>query len=376
MMRVALVIHSLERGGAERVMSIMANYWVTRSWEVSLVTIAGRDLDAYTLAAGIKRVALGLAGKSPHRLQGLWKNMRRWRALRKALKRIQPDVVVSFTTNINSLTLLALLGTHIPVIIAERMDPAWIDVGFARNLLVRIMYPHAAALVVQTERARQLMQQRFASLPIRVLPNPVPEHDPDESHEQVPLRELLRIAPDARIIAAMGRLGPEKGFDLLIEAFGDISELHPEWHLVIFGEGKIRSQLEGQIGALAIRDRVHLPGLVYAARNYLSQADMFVLSSRCEGFPNVLLEAMASGLPAVSFDCQSGPSDIIRHGQDGLLVEAGDVTALKKNMETLMLSSELRQRLGQNARAVQERFSLTRVMDMWNKLIDESGSLR
>jgi glycosyltransferase involved in cell wall biosynthesis len=119
-----------------------------------------------------------------------------------------------------------------------------------------------------------------------------------------------------------------------------------------------------------------VPGLVYAARNYLSQADMFVLSSRCEGFPNVLLEAMASGLPAVSFDCQSGPSDIIRHGQDGLLVEAGDVTALKKNMETLMLSSELRQRLGQNARAVQERFSLTRVMDMWNKLIDESGSLR
>jgi GalNAc-alpha-(1->4)-GalNAc-alpha-(1->3)-diNAcBac-PP-undecaprenol alpha-1,4-N-acetyl-D-galactosaminyltransferase len=371
-MRVALVIYSLERGGAERVISIMAKYWASQGWEVTIITIAERELDAYTVTEPVARVALGLAKRSRNSLHGLWGNIRRLHALRVELKRIKPDVIVSFTTNINSLTLLASLGMNAPVIIAERMDPVWINVGSIRNLMCKILYPRAAALVVQTEHARQIMQRRFSSLPINILPNPIPENDPDVLRPHVPLRELLQVPADTKIVAAMGRLGQEKGFDLLIDAFKAVRPRYPEWHLVIFGEGECRDRLERQIRDFAMQGAVHLPGLVHTSRKCLSESQLFVLSSRFEGFPNVLLEAMACGVPVISFECLSGPSDIVRDRYDGLLVERGNVPALASAMAELMSTSSLRHELGRNARQVLERFSLDRIMGLWNQLVAEA----
>lgn len=375
-MHIALVIHSLERGGAERVMSVMANYWVTQGRKVTIVTLAPGRLDAYALAGSVRRVSLDLAGASGSKLQGLWNNMRRWHSLRIALKKMKPDVVISFTTNINNLTLLALAGTRIPVIVSERIDPSRINVGYFKRVMSNFLYPHAAALAVQTEHARDFVQKLFPSLKIRVIPNPIPQDDPDFQQELVPLRELLGIGPDTGLIAGMGRLGPEKGFDLLIELFIRLSAQYKNWHLVIFGEGHARSALEKQMNDAGIESRVHLPGLAMAARQRLSEADMFVLSSRYEGFPNVLLEAMACGLPVVSFDCPSGPGDIIHHAYDGLLVKAGDTKALEAAMTTLMEGPEYRRKLGMNAVSVLERFSMARIMGSWNELIDESGLTR
>lgn len=372
-LRIMFVIHSLERGGAERVMSTMANYWSLQGEDVTIVTLETLDKDAYSLAAEVKRKSLALAGESGNKLRGFWNNMRRWRKLRAVVQKLEPDVIVSFTTNINSMMILALLGIHIPLIISERVDPLYPSIGRFRKLLRRCLYPSAAALVVQTEHAKIIMQHWFQSLRIRVIPNPVSENDSDVNQPHVPLRELLKVPGDARIIAGMGRLGPEKGFDLLIDSFSKVNAKHPDWHLVIFGEGRSRRELEDQAISLGIQDKVHLIGLVLAARKYLAEADIFVLSSRHEGFPNVLLEAMACGLPVVSFDCNSGPGDIIRHEYDGLLVEPENALALEKAMMKLIEEPNRRRALARNAHGVIERFALSRIMGLWRQLIIENG---
>ena len=167
-----------------------------------------------------------------------------------------------------------------------------------------------------------------------------------------------RSAPDSqRRIVGLGRLADHKGFDLLLAAFQEVAADHPDWVLEIFGEGDQRPILEQYRDQHRLGDRVRLPGWTDRPAAVLSRGDIFVLPSRYEGFPNALLEAMACGLACISFDCDSGPREIIRPGVDGLLVPAGDVAALASALGQLMSDSDLRQRLGNRAREVVTRFS-------------------
>lgn len=366
-MRIMLVISSLRRGGAERIVSVMANEWLARGQDVILVTIEAARTDAYQLRPGVARLALDLARVSRNPFYGGWNNLRRIWSLRRVVRRYRPDAVVSFVTHTNLLALMALIGTGLPVIVSERIDPSQMNLGVLRETLRKRLYPRATAIVVQTGQVGQRMQRTMPRAKFVVIPNPVPATDPDAQERDVHLHELVHLPPGTKVVAAMGRLDPQKGFDLLIEAFSELAARYPEWYLVIFGEGPLRSVLEAQIERSRLEARVHMPGVVRAARQYLAEADLFVLSSRFEGFPNALLEAMACGLPAVSFDCPSGPSEIIRDGYDGVLVEAGNVEALGSAMSALMDSSARRGELGKSARQVLERFSLDRIMAMWDQ---------
>jgi glycosyltransferase involved in cell wall biosynthesis len=176
------------------------------------------------------------------------------------------------------------------------------------------------------------------------------------------------------VIVAMGRLVPQKGFDMLLDAFAPVARRHPDWNLEIWGEGPQRAALERRRAALGLEQRVRLPGTTAEPHDTLRRAGIFVLSSRREGFPMVLGEAMASGVPCVSFDCPSGPRELIRDGIDGLLVPPSNVAALSAALERLIVDRDLAQRLASKAPEVVDRFSLDAILRQWSAIFTEVGA--
>jgi glycosyltransferase involved in cell wall biosynthesis len=362
-MRITLVISSLAVGGAERVMSIIANHWGRHGHDVTLLTFdSGSEPPAYALDPRIQHVALGLAGNSPHAPAAVWNNLRRVFKLRSAIRKSEPDCVISFLDQTNVLTLLATAGCGFPVVVSEHVDPHSHPLGRPWRWLRNFLYERADAVHVLTG----VMLSRFppsVRARGRVIPNPVLLCEPvaDERPGE----------PVGRPILSVGRLTRQKGFDILLAAFVEVSRRHASCNLTILGDGPLRQELEALRDRLGIADRVELPGQVNNIASYLRRAELFVMASRYEGFPMALCEAMACGLPVISTDCPSGPREIIRDGVDGILVRNGDVEALARAIDRLMSDEEERKRLGAEAVMVTERFGVQRVMGMWEDLLDE-----
>ena len=159
----------------------------------------------------------------------------------------------------------------------------------------------------------------------------------------------------------------EKQFPRLIEAFATLATRFHQWDLVIAGAGPDRLDLIERIAESRLEGRIHLPGAVGNIADWYSRADIFAMTSRFEGFPNALLEAMAHGTPPVAFDCMTGPSELIRHGESGLLIPLNDMGSLGAGLAKLMADEELRVQMGARALEIQDQFSTKRTIDLWLK---------
>lgn len=365
-MKLALVISSLTGGGAERVMATLANAWVQQGFQVSLITIAGTDSDAYSLDPAVVRIGLGLNMESRHGFAALRNNQRRVSALRKIFCSRRPDVVLSFITSNNVLSVLAARPLRIPVIVSERVTLREHRLSVTWRMLRRYAYRRAAAAVVQTSDAALWFREHAPGVPVHVISNPL-QLKADDTPDSV-AQAVLDACRGCEILLAVGRLSVQKGYDLLLPAFAVATAKHSQWRLVVAGEGPERARIQAQITALGLSERVVLAGFTRTSQTLMRRASAYVLSSRYEGFPNALLEAMGYGLPCVSFDCPTGPEELIRTESEGLLVPPGDITALATALDRLMSDTLLRKKLGRTARDSVARFSLDRVLEQWNEV--------
>lgn len=365
-MRLMIVIQSLSGGGAERVAANLANYWARKSWEVIVVTLAPEAMDSYGLEAGVKRVGLDLYGASRSTVVALRNNWRRTLAVRRLLDEMRPSVVLSMMTDANVLVALASRGRpEICTVGSERSYPPRYPLGRAWSWMRRLCYGRLDAVVALTQESAAWLRANTTARACVVIPNgvwlPLPVHGPFVDVDSW-------CAVGRRIVLSVGRLSNEKGFDSLISAFGRVAGEHEAWDLVILGEGPERSLLERLVADGGLQGRVFLPGRAGNVSEWYQRADLYALSSRFEGFPNGLVEALCHGVPAISFDCDTGPRDVVRHNVDGLLVPPGDVSKLSIALSQVMGSESLRHRLSGGASQARERFSLVEVARRWEDL--------
>jgi glycosyltransferase involved in cell wall biosynthesis len=279
------------------------------------------------------------------------------------LREQTPDVALAMMTHSNVLMALASVGLRdIRTVGAERVHPALAPLGSAWSMLRFFGYGLLDVIVAQTAITRSWLLSHTDARNVAVVPNPV-------------VWPLERVAPTVnpesigdsgrRRLLAVGRLVHQKGFDILIEVFAQLATQFPDWELVIIGRGEDGAALQSRIDSHSLAGRVFLAGDVGNMGDWYEAADVFVLSSRFEGFPNALGEAMAYGLPVVSFDCDTGPRDLIENEVNGLLVPDGDAAALGRALARTMSDEGFRTRVAGRAVSVRERYSLGTVGNTW-----------
>lgn len=367
-MRLLIYIHSLENGGAERVVANLANYWVSIGWDITVVTVASQARDFYALDPAVRRISLDLTGSSRNVFAGFWRTARRAQALRRILQDLRPDVALSAMHTANVILALAARGLPgLRTIGSEHNFPPKAPMGIIWETMRRHAYGRLAAVVALTQECASWLSVHSHARRIPVIPNPVAW--PLSNHEP-------HSAPAAfcragrRVLLGVGRLSMEKNFGDLIEVFSRLAPRHPDWDLVILGEGPMRNALESQVQAAGLEGRTFLPGSVGNMGDWYARAALYAMSSHFEGFPNTLVEAMAYGLPAVSFDCDTGPRDIIRHDVDGFLVAPGDTGGLEAALDRLMADEQLREAFALRATEARERFSMKKISSMWEDLFN------
>lgn len=345
-MRISCSISSLSGGGAERLMSGLADR-LARRHDVALVTLAGAGRDDYPVAACVARYALDLQEESRGVIAALNNNHARVQRIAEAFHDFEPDVILSFGDQMNVTSLLAARRLKIPVVITEVTDPRHHRLPKIWHWLRRRYYPRAAAAVAVSAAAAAVVE-KLCGFDVHVIrPAVEPPGELDLAAFKVGQRKR---------IAVVARISREKRFDLLIRAFTSIAEKHPDWDLEIAGSGPQADALAELIEELEMQPRIRLLGRIESVWPFFATADAYALTSLYEGTPVALLEAMAMGLACIAIDCDSGAGEILTAGEDGILT-ADDEHAFATALDRLLGDDALRHRLGAAAAEKAKRFT-------------------
>lgn len=338
---ICFIAPSLQLGGLENAAALMANYISAQHKELVFITLFNFP-HFYKLNSEIKIVNPPFIKARTNKLAYYFKVIK---YLRFHIKSYDPYTVISYGDWSNILVLIACIGLNTKVFISDRASPN-LKFQWYVTLLRKIIYLSASGIIAQTERAaEQKIKMLGSQANIKVIPNPI---------KQV---HLFPAIQRQNYILGVGRHWPVKGFDRLIEAFALLK--NHNYKLLIAGStGPVTKELEKLIEMHALTERVSLLGSVKEMDKLSAECKIFVLPSRSEGFPNALIESMAAGLACISYDCNAGPREIITHGQDGLLVEEGNIPELARQMQYLMDNENEIIRLGQNALRIRERLSI------------------
>lgn len=372
--KVIFFIPSLEGGGAERVMVDLLRHIDRTRIEPLLILLYPLEGSPYCrdLPGNIRiRTILRRSGRPAEKL-------RQFISFVRAVLQERPQLIVSTLTHANILAILAGLIARVPVIPCEhnmiseiiRTDGFGRTFGMLAAPLVKALYRRCCRVVAVSEGIKDDLTGRFHIPPeiVEVITNPL-DLERIESSSSLPPGQPF-FDGNAPVLLAAGRLVYQKGFDVLLRAFQSVRE-HEEARLIIMGDGEERRSLEQLAVELGIAQSVSFCGFQQNPYAFMKKADLFVLSSRFEGFPVVLLEALACGLPVVATDCRSGPFEILEGGKYGALVPAGDPETLSREIARLLNDRELRRRLSDAARDRSRDFSAKKVAARYAGLIGE-----
>jgi glycosyltransferase involved in cell wall biosynthesis len=383
-----MVIAHLGAGGTQRVAATVANALVERGIEVHLIKVFSEPCDAYLLDPRIHCHSLGAPLSIGNRrwnhtgLVASWAKplaeaasmpifvrrslsvlgfglelRRRTRALRRAFRTIAPDAVLSFLTQTNIITLLAAWGLSMHVVISERNDPIRQQPHFRVALLRKLLYRRSDVVTANSAGAVESLASIVPRRKLALLPNPLGISDTGDP-----------VSFSGPTFLTVTRLVPQKAIDVLLKAAALAFVKLPEWRLAIVGDGPLREEMHFLAGDLGIASRVDWLGYQNDPAPYLKAAKFFVLTSRFEGSPNALLEAMACGLSSVVSNASPGPLELI--GDDaGLVVPVEDVEATAAAIVSLANDENLRTRLGEAAVKRTEMYQLNQAIRVWLDLL-------
>lgn len=351
-MKILFIISALGKGGAERVLSVLANH-LAKNHEIEILKF-DNEMPFYEISPKIKIKNLNLGVENLGFFGNIKKRFGKIFALRNELKNSNADIVISFLDNTNILTLIANFGVGKKIIITEHINYNFLQ-GFWR-ILRRLTYPFADGLTVLTKYDFD----RYPYVKNRtIMPNPMFE-----------IPQNLNLQKENLILSA-GRLIPHKDFKTFLKALSLVDkELLKGWKIVIAGDGSEKTNLQNLASELNLS--VEFVGFVTNLEDFYAKAKIIAVTSTQEGFCNILMESIYFDTARLSTDCIAGPSELISDGRDGFLCEVGNADEIAKKLEILMRDENLRKEFVQNANLRRDEFLVSTITAKWLEFINST----
>ena len=362
-MKILFCIGCMNKGGAERVMANLANYFSIENDVV--IVISSNDDSKYELS---KHVDLLKLDKEKFIKNGVIRNIKRITMLKKIIKNFKPDIIISFLPEPSFRVLFIKTFCRIcPVIVSVRNDPKVEYKNLFNRIIMKILYPFADGFVFQTEEAQQYFSKKKKKKSV-IIPNPL--------KEEFVTRKKYKGIRD-KIIVNVGRLEEQKNHELLIDAYKDLENEIDGYKLIIYGEGTLREKLENKIKELDLEKKVILFGEVQNIPEKIEKASLFVLTSRFEGMPNALMEAMALGLPCIATDCPcGGVRKLIINKENGIVIKNNDLSELKNAIRYVINNPKNAEKLGIEAQKICVNMNPEKINGLWENYIQSIKNRR
>ena len=353
-MHIVIVTAAMRAGGSERVIAQLLKEWSNNGVDCTLIMLLKEPI-FYDIPESVNVIKIGEVHNN-HYIDKLKKYQR----VREIVKSIKPDVVLSLPEEIGVYVIGALLGTKIPVVVSERNNPWVMPNKKPTRAFRRLLYPFADGFVFQTKQAASFFSEKIQNKGI-VLKNPL-----DVSRIPAPYD-----GEREKIIVGAGRLEKQKNFPLLIDAFAKFYESHQDYKLIIYGDGSLKESLETYARTRLPETAFSFPGKASDLPNRVNRARAFVLSSDYEGVPNVLIEAMAMGVPSVATDCApGGAADLITDGVNGFITPVGDVDALAEKIIEVVDNKSISDRFSSESVKIVKQLDAVIVCREWQKYLE------
>lgn len=355
-MKILFYIGNLRKGGAERVVATLSNKLVEKN-EVIIITTTNEKVE-YSLDKSIKLFSLKNfdGNKNP-----LVKNIIYLKRLKDYIKEIDPDIILGFLPEPSYRLLILKPFIKSPVIISDRNDPKIEYASLKSRTIMKFLYKRADGFVFQTDEARDYFCKKIQDKSI-VIANPVDDRFLKTKYVGYKSTEFINV----------GRLNEQKNQILLIESFKDVIKKYPNYKLLIYGEGSLKNELSMYIKDNKLNNNVKLCGNVDDIDNILKDKKGFILSSKYEGMPNALMEAMAVGVPCISTDCPcGGPRELIKNNINGLLVKSNDKNELVSAMYKIIENDKMCKKIAMSAKKNMNNYSCDKIVSKWFEFMKE-----